>query len=130
MEESINELLVDLKIMSMIQPNSKLYLHNGFLALEPASILQPIRRFMSNSNRYVISVKIKQRLLELEKLLEEKQIKHEWIMYVIENLIEPVKIGISHLQKTYGEDSQINATFDLFIARLVNIHNMHFLKEI
>lgn len=51
MEESINELLVDLKIMSMIQPNSKLYLHNGFLELEPTSILQPIRRFMSNSNR-------------------------------------------------------------------------------
>jgi hypothetical protein len=129
MEESINDLLIDLKILSMVQPSGKLYLINGVLALEPVSIFQPIRRYWSNNNRQTVSLRLKQRITELEIILLEKQIKHEWIVTEIENLIEPVKTGIENLQETYLTDSQIHATFALFIARLNNIQAMFFFKE-
>nr|QOI90643.1 hypothetical protein HWQ62_00512 [Pyramimonas orientalis virus] len=126
MDESINDMLLDLKILSMVQPDGKLYLINGVLALEPVSIFQPIRRYWSNNNRQTVSLRLKQRIMELEMLLLDKQIKHDWILREIENLIEPVKTGIGNLQETYSTDSQIKATFALFVSRLSNIQKMFF----
>ena len=128
MNETLNEMLVDLKIISMVPVDGKLYMCNGSLALEPVSILQPVRRYLSNSNRHIVSMKIKQRIMELERFLSDQtQIKEEWILFVIEELIDPVKVGISNLQSTYSTDSQILAAFELYLARLANIYNTHFL---
>lgn len=129
MEESIQELLIDLKIISMVEPNGKLYMQGGNLALEPVSLWQPIRRYLSNSNRNIVSQKIKQRIVELETLLKDKQIKQDWILRELYIMFEPLKNGLCNLQQTYVHDSQIQATFSLFLARLDNIEKTHF-KEI
>lgn len=129
MDESIQELLVDLKIISMVQPEGKMYLHGGMLALEPISMWQPIRRFLCNSNRTILSQKIKQRISELEVLLRDKHIKHQWMMDELHKLIEPVKNGICSLQQTYASDSQIQATFSLFLARIENIEQIYFIEQ-
>lgn len=126
MEESIQELLIDLKIISMVEPQGKLYMHGGNLALEPVSLWQPVRRYLSNSNRGIVSQKIKQRIIELETLLKDQQIKQKWIMRELFVLLEPVKNGLSNLQQTYCNDSQINALFSLFLARLENIEKLYF----
>lgn len=126
MEESIQELLIDLKIISMVEPHGKLYMHGGNLALEPVSLWQPVRRYLSNSNRGIVSQKIKQRIIELETLLKDQQIKQKWIMHELFVLLEPVKNGLSNLQQTYIQDSQINALFSLFLARLENIEKLYF----
>ena len=126
MEESIQELLIDLKIISMVDPQGKLYMHGGNLALEPVSLWQPVRRYLSNSNRGIVSQKIKQRIIELETLLKDQQIKQKWIMRELFVLLEPVKNGLSNLQQTYVHDSQINALFSLFLARLENIEKLYF----
>lgn len=126
MEESIQELLIDLKIISMVEPNGKLYMHGGNLALEPVSLWQPVRRYLSNSNRGIVSQKIKQRIIELETLLKDQQIKQKWIMNELFVLLEPVKNGLGNLQQTYYNDSQIQAMFSLFIARLENIERLYF----
>lgn len=126
MEESIQELLIDLKIISMVEPNGKLYMHGGNLALEPVSIWQPLRRYLSNSNRTVVSQKIKQRILELENLLRDNQISHPWVLREIFVVIESVKTGLGNLQQTYCNDSQIQAMFSLFVARLENIERLYF----
>lgn len=129
MEESIQELLVDLKIVSMVEPEGKLYMNDGMLALEPVSVWQPVRRYLSNSNRGVISKKIKQRIVELEILLSKDQIKQQWVKTEITHLINPVVKGITNLQKTYEHDSQIQATFSLLIARLENINVTYLLDK-
>lgn len=126
MDESIQELLIDLKIISMVEPNGKLYMHDGNLALEPVSIWQPIRRYLSNSNRSVVSQKIKQRIQELEALLKDNQIKHPWVLREIFVVLDPVKNGLCNLQQTYLNDSQIQAIFSIFLARLDNIERLYF----
>lgn len=126
MEESIQELLIDLKIISMVEPNGKLYMQGGNLALEPVSLWQPVRRYLSNSNRNIVSQKIKQRIVELETLLKDKQIKQDWILREIYIMFEPLKNGLCNLQQTYVNDSQIQAAFSLFLARLENIENLYF----
>jgi hypothetical protein len=129
MEESIQELLIDLKIMSMVEPNGKLYMQGGNLALEPVSIWQPVRRYLSNSNRTIVSHKIKQRIVELENLLKDNQIKQDWILQELFVMIEPLKSGLANLQNTYSSDSQIQAMFSLFLARLDNIEKVYFHKK-
>ena len=129
MEESIQELLIDLKIMSMVEPNVKLYMQGGNLALEPVSIWQPVRRYLSNSNRTIVSHKIKQRIVELENLLKDNQIKQDWILQELFVMIEPLKSGLANLQNTYSSDSQIQAMFSLFLARLDNIEKVYFHKK-
>ena len=126
MEESIQELLIDLKIISMVEPSGKLYMQGGNLALEPVSLWQPVRRYLSNSNRNIISQKIKQRIVELETLLKDKQIKQDWILREIYIMFEPLKNGLCNLQQTYVNDSQIQAAFSLFMARLENIEKLYF----
>lgn len=126
MEESIQELLIDLKIISMVEPSGKLYMQGGNLALEPVSLWQPVRRYLSNSNRNIVSQKIKQRIVELETLLKDKQIKQDWILREIYIMLEPLKNGLCNLQQTYVNDSQIQAAFSLFLARLENIEKLYF----
>lgn len=110
----------------MVEPSGKLYMQGGNLALEPVSLWQPVRRYLSNSNRNIISQKIKQRIVELETLLKDKQIKQDWILREIYIMFEPLKNGLCNLQQTYVNDSQIQAAFSLFLARLENIEKLYF----
>lgn len=126
MDESIQELLIDLKIISMVEPDGKLYMHDGNLALEPVSMWQSLRRYLSNSNRSVVSQRIKQRIQELETLLKDNQIKHPWVLREIFAILNPVKNGLCNLQQTYSNDSQIQAIFSLFLARMYNIERLYF----
>jgi len=125
MDDSIQALLVDLKIVSMAEPGGKLFMNDGMLALEPVSMWQPLLRYLSNSNRCVIGKRIKQRIVELENVLRENQIKDEWVVQEIIKLINPTIEGIRNLQNTYASDSQIQATFGLLIARLENIDALY-----
>lgn len=118
MDSTVQDILVDLKIISMLEPNRKLYLHDDNLALEAVSLFLPIKRYLSNSNRRNVTQRIKQRIIELENLFTQNVLKEEWIKNEISKIIEPVKIGLKNLQDTYSEDSQIRAHLDLFIARL------------
>jgi hypothetical protein len=126
MDESINGLLVDFTICSMVQADHKLYLQDGNLALEPISFFSPIRRFLSNSNRYSVTTRIKQRIQELEMLLEDNQIKQDWVLKKLSDLMPSIIEGMRNLQRTYSSDSQISATLELLIARLNNV-NAHYL---
>lgn len=130
MDTTIQNVIVDLKIVSMVEPNGKLYLYNGVLALEPLSFWVSFKRYMLNSNRHTISQRIKQRLLELETLFAQNHIKDGWIREEIIKIVEPVKNGLSNLKETYANDSQMCVNFDLMIARLNNIASTYLLPSL
>ena len=125
MDTNIEDLLVDIKILTMIGPNGKLYIHNGIFALEPMSIFAPIKRYLYNINRYTICLRIKHRISELENLLKHNHIKDEWVKHEMCKMMGPLKQGISNLQETYIQDSQINATLDLVISNINHISSVY-----
>ena len=127
MDTAIQNILVDLKIISMVEPKGRLYLYNGVLAVESTSFWVPIKRYVYNSNRHAVCQRIKQRILELETLFHQKHIADSWIRDEISKLIEPVKYGISNLKETYSKDSQLCANLDLINSRLNNV-SQTFLK--
>jgi len=125
METTIQNVLIDLKIVSMVGPNGKLKLINGVLALDTNSYFSSIRRFLSNTNRYSISYRIQQRILDLERLFEEEHVKDDWIKSEILKMIEPLKTGLMNLKETYTTDSQMSANFDIMVARVNNLSNLY-----
>lgn len=125
MDTTIQNVLVDLKIVSMVEPKGKLYLFNGVLAVETNSVWVPIKRYMYNSNRYAVCQRIKQRIMELETLFVNNHIADGWIREEVSKVVEPVKNGIANLKETYANDSQICANLDLMISRLNNVSNMY-----
>jgi hypothetical protein len=129
---TLQDVWIDFKIISMIEPNRKLYIHDDVLALEPVSVLQPIKRWLSGSNRRGVVQRIRQRVEELEHCIKKRDYEDVfWLKEEIIKMIDSVKNGLSTLQNTYTEDSQVNASLELVVARLEYIKYMdgNLLKE-
>lgn len=121
MQTNIQDIIVDLKVLAMIEPNGKVWVKNGRFALEPASIILPLKRYMYNINRYTICQNISNRVCDLEHCFVLDCVKDDWMKYEIHKTIEPVKQGLFNLQQTYLGDSQITAILDITIARVNHI---------
>lgn len=116
---TLQDIWIDFKIITMLEPTRKLYINDDALALEPISLFSPIKRWLTNSNRRCVIARIKQRLEELETYLKKKDYEDkEWVRVEIVKLIDPVKDGLVHLRETYSDDSQMAANIELIIARL------------
>lgn len=117
---TLQDIWIDFKIISMLEPSRKLYIHDGMLALEPLSVLSPIKRWLTNSNRRSVVTRIKQRAEELETFCKSEAPLGEraWIKDDIIKLMDQVKNGLNNLRETYSDDSQMAANVELIIARL------------
>ena len=121
MDSTIHNVLLDLKILSMVEPKGRLCLINGVLAVEPQTFWLPVKRYIWNIDRNILYQRIKQRALELETLFIQQMINEDWIKEEITKLIEPVRNGIRNLKETYATDSQMCAYLDLIVSRFNNI---------
>lgn len=116
---TLQDIWIDFKIISMLEPARKLYINDDALALEPISLFSPLKRWLTNSNRRCVIIRIKQRVEELETYFKKKDYEDkDWVRVEIIKLIDPVKEGLRNLRETYADDSQIAANIELIIARL------------
>jgi len=125
MDSTIHDIMVDLKIIVMLEPKGKLCLINGVLAVEQKNVLVPLKRYVNNTNRLQISHRIQQRIFDLETLFANGHIPSGWIKTEILSMIEPLTTGLRHLKGTYEHDSQLCANLDLYISRLNNLHDTY-----
>lgn len=120
--QPIEEILADMKIISLVQPNQKLYIADNRLALEQeCGYLHAIRRYFGNQTRRTVLSKIRQRVCELENYVNNKLIKEEWIHNEFVRLKDGVKEGLMNLQQTYKDDSQTFVTLDIIVKRVDNM---------
>lgn len=116
---TLQDIWIDFKIISMLEPARKLYINDDALALEPISLFSPLKRWLTNSNRRCVIIRIKQRVEELETYFKKNDYEDkDWVRVEIIKLIDPVKEGLRNLRETYADDSQIAANIELIIARL------------
>ena len=69
---TLQDIWIDFKIISMLEPARKLYINDDALALEPISLFSPLKRWLTNSNRRCVIIRIKQRVEELETYFKKK----------------------------------------------------------
>jgi hypothetical protein len=121
MDSTIQNVLVDLKVIGMVEPDSKLHVSHGMLAVERTSFWSPLKRYWRNDNRQIVLQHIRQRFFELERSLAQREITDAWIRDELANLMEPVKCGVRNLHRTYATDSQLGANLELLCSRLDHI---------
>lgn len=123
---TLQDIWIDLKIISMLEPTRKLYIVDDVLALEPISILAPLKRWLSNSNRRSVIQRIRQRVEDLETLLKKQDFDDKyWMVSEILRVLPSVKQGLANLQDTYVDDSQVRANIELIVARVDYILRMY-----
>jgi len=116
---TLQDIWIDLKIISMLEPARKLYIYEDSLALEPVSYFSPIKRWLNNSNRRNVVQRIRQRVDELKSYFVKNDFNDMvWIKDEIIKILDNVKQGLLNLQETYNGDSQIKASIELLIAQL------------
>lgn len=120
--QPIEEILADIKIISLLQPKQKLYIADNRLALEKESgYLPAVWRYFGNQTRRTVLSKIRQRVCELENYINNGLIKEAWIQNEFKELKAAIKTGLQNLQETYHNDSQTFVTLDIIVKRLENL---------
>ena len=125
MENTVHNIILDMKIITLIEPHGRLYIHKDRLAIEKTILLQSIKRFILGDSRNTVLQRIKQRVSELEYLLSNKHIHELWLINELKLLIEPLKNGLTNLKLTYIEDSQTCVGIDMIIAQIINMHDKY-----
>ena len=120
--QPIEEILADVKIIAMVQPNQKLYITDNRLALQREQGYFPsIWRYLGNQTRRTVLSKIRQRVCELENYVNNKLIKEEWILKEFAELKPGIIEGLTNLQETYVSDSQTYVSLDIILKRVSNL---------
>jgi hypothetical protein len=116
-EEYIDNLITDLKIIGILQPNEKLNIRNCHLHIDRSSNFQFIKRWFYRDSRYVINVYIKDLIIKkilsvYDKIKEYSKSESVWILERILTELENANVGLNNLKLTYSNDPYMIATIE------------------
>jgi len=142
------DVLMDLKIISMVKPNQKISVVDNRFSLESFygnnnenvtenndfcivsvehsssswyNITNGFFRMFTGQKRKNVLHKLRQRVTELENYLRNDLVKEVWIKKELKDLQSPVIRGLRNLQITYKNDSQTYVHLDVIATRLESI---------
>ena len=147
-EQEIDKILVDLKVISNIPPNGKIYIENDTISVDHNTFISVIYRYWYQNNRIKTIVYLKNLYKEIKNISDEimdnriKQNSNKNIyqkdyiifinyknnlIYIKDGLIRS-KFGLKNLVKTYHNDSiiveelsNIILIADEYISKIKNI---------
>ena len=125
------DLITDLKVISMLKEDGRLCIRNGHLSIEPSIIAKQnilytwgaytslaVRRWWNQDNRHNALLKLQSIILKcheiFEKLSDEK--KEEFNLLCAE-----AAKGLVFLKQTYNNDAAVSARLSVYIKNLNKI---------
>ena len=137
-EETIDRVLHDLKVISMIRDCDKIFTDNGMLNLDHGGFTSSVYRFVKGEGRNkgisainnVLSDafaivdnccrKIESRELELKENRETmvNKMKSYHLICKIRSSVSDVLIGLKNLRTTYSNDTSVTARIDVMKERV------------
>jgi hypothetical protein len=112
----IEEIIINLKILSQLDKNQKLITRGSYINIEgPSLIPEFIRRWNRQENRSETLKKINSIINSAIELID-KDNKYDVKQYIINS-----KIGIQNLKETYATCSQTCARLDVILDK-INLH--------
>ena len=112
-EDTLDNIITNLKILSLIQVNEKLSIHKGHLQIDKVEF-QCIKRWLNKSSRDIILIYLKELVKNIKK---NKNIK-----FFTE--IEKAKYGLINLQTTYANDPVTVVKIDNIIFKFEEINKI------
>lgn len=122
-DREIDELKINLKIISKIQKNKKLFTKGEYLNLESEFILpESVRRWWRGDNRNESINKLNNIINKSIRHLDSKNNLYDFLMGSIP--------GLENLKETYSDCTQTKARLDVIIDKIKKIKENSSLKEI
>jgi len=102
-EESIDNIITNLKIIALVKVDEKLSIRKGHLQIDNSSNLQFIKRWFYRDSRDIILLFIKDLVRNITTLIEKLDNYREssWILSRILLEMENAKAGLINLKTTY-----------------------------
>ena len=130
----IDDIITNLKIIGLIEPNNKLSIKNGHLKLDKLDNLQFLRRWLNRDSREHTIIFLKNIIKNVSELINRldnfTETDRRWIIRRIVCELENVEIGIKNLKTTYIDDSFIIVNLDNILCKLKEIVKMNNIIDI
>lgn len=123
-DEFIDDIMANLKVIGMLQKNSKLCVRKGKLAIDDESHFQFLRRWLKRDSRDSVLMHMKNTIvnaINTSKVLlnESKYSEHDkWVLLRLNEEMRACEMGIVNLKTTYAGDAMMVASLDVLIERL------------
>lgn len=123
-DDYVDNIIANMKVISMVQNSSKLCIRKGQLAIDVDDRLQSIRRWIYKDSRDAILIHIRNTInnaIKVSKGLMKDEITtdlKEWTLTRLNEEMRSCENGLSNLKNTYNDDSATVAALDVLIDRL------------
>jgi Flp pilus assembly CpaF family ATPase len=112
-EELVDNIITNLKILSLVNKDDKLCIRKGHLQIDKTSYFRFIKRYYYSDSRYSTIEFLKKIVNNMKGIKELKQI-------ISEDSLHKIEIGINNLQVSYSNDPVMIATLDNLLNKLKN----------
>tara|TARA_B100001093_G_C26587534_1_gene910047 strand:+ start:150 stop:662 length:513 start_codon:yes stop_codon:yes gene_type:complete len=128
-ELSVDTILLNLKMLSRVQSNDKLYLENGLFKIDSPKIVQGLFRWLNEYSRTKTMEDIENLILQTQKYVKENKL--QTFRNETDNLncqkilVELSKCchGIQNLKITYNDDTFIQSKLEVINEKILEIKN-------
>lgn len=123
-EDQVDNIISNLKVISMVQKNGRLCVRKGSLTIEPDDNIQKFRRWFFKDGREITMMHVKNTVynaIKLAKGIITGQLEvdmREWALQRICKEMTNCQSGIINLKTTYNDDSIMIANLDVLLERL------------
>ena len=123
-EDQVDNILQNLKIIASVQKNGKLCIRKGSLTLESSAPYQNLRRWINNDSRDLCIMHIKNTInnaIKLKKNIINKVVDvelHDWTIERLTIEMRNCQVGLQNLKVTYNDDTSVKSMLDVLLERL------------
>lgn len=123
-DDFVDNVIANMKVIAMVQSNSKLCIRKGQLAVDVDDRFQSVRRWIYKDSRDNIIMHIRNTInnaIKISKGLLKDEISSDlknWTLIRMNEEMRACEIGLINLKTTYIGDSATVAALDVLIDRL------------
>lgn len=132
-EDSIDNIITNLKIIGLIQVNEKLCIRKGHLQIDISSNYQGIKRWIYRDSRDIVLIYLKDLIRNINSLFI-KVTKYSGFLWILTRILaemETANFGLLNLKTTYNDDPMMIVKFDTIINKFneMIIHGKKIINE-
>ena len=122
-EEFIDNIITNLKIISLVKIDEKLSIRKGHLQIDNSSNFQFLKRWFNRDSRDFILLFIKDLIRNISSLFERIHTykNKEWILSRVFMEMEQATIGLDNLKTTYSTDAVMVVKFQNVIIKFIEL---------
>jgi hypothetical protein len=121
-EEFIDSIITNLKIISIVQINEKLYISKGHLQIDRDYSLQGFKRWFHKDSRELILNFIKELIKNINVLFSKiKTLEKDEQVWIISRILvemDSIENGLNNLKTTYSYDPVTIVTLDNILIKI------------